>query len=59
MIQCVMMEIAKATYENCYLCTVDITGAYLKANMGSVTVHMRIDKRTTDMLMSLNQSYYR
>jgi hypothetical protein len=55
-IQCVMMEIAKTAYENRYVRTVDITGAYLNANMGSVKVHMRLDKRIADMLMSLDQS---
>jgi hypothetical protein len=39
--------------------TVDITGAYLNANMGSVKVHMQLDKRITDMIMSLDQSYNR
>jgi hypothetical protein len=56
-IQCVMTEIAKAAYENRSVGTVDITGAYLNANMGNVKVHMRLDKRITDMLMSLDQSY--
>jgi hypothetical protein len=54
-----MMEIAKAAYENRYVCTVDITRAYLNVNMGSVKVHMRLDKRITDMLMSLDQSINR
>jgi hypothetical protein len=54
-----MMEIAKEAYENCYVCTVDIAGAYLNVNRCSVKVHMRLDKRITDMLMSLDQSYNR
>jgi hypothetical protein len=33
-----MMKIAKAAYENRYVCKVDITSAYLNANMGSVKV---------------------
>ena len=56
-IQCVMMEIAKAAYENRFVCTVDITGAYLNAKMGSVRVHMRLDKRLTELLISLDPSY--
>jgi hypothetical protein len=54
-----MIEIAKAAFENRYVCTVDITGAYLNADMGSVKVHMRLDKRMTDLLMSLDGSYNR
>jgi hypothetical protein len=44
-----MMEIAKESYENRCVCTVDIISAYLNANMGSVKVHMRLDKRITDI----------
>jgi hypothetical protein len=38
-----MMKIAKAAFNNRYICTVDITGAYLTADMGSVKVHKRLD----------------
>jgi hypothetical protein len=55
-IQRVMMEIAKAAFENRYVCTVDITGTYLNADMGSVKVHMRLDKLMTDLVTSLDRS---
>jgi hypothetical protein len=44
---------------NRYVCTVEITGAYLNADMRSVKVHMRLDKRMTDLLTSLDRSYNR
>ena len=35
----------------------DITGAYLNANMSDVIVHMKIDKTITKMLVDIDRSY--
>jgi hypothetical protein len=47
-----------AARERRKVAVVDITGAYLNANMSSkVTVHMRIDKTLTDEIMKMDRSY--
>ncbi len=54
----VFMVAAIAAREGRKIAVVDITGAYLNANMSTeVTVHMRIDKSLTDMITRMDESY--
>jgi hypothetical protein len=56
-IQAVMIQASIAAYENRKVVTIDITGAYLNADMGEIKVFMRLDKRNTDILKSIHPSY--
>jgi hypothetical protein len=56
-IQAVMIQASIAAYENRKVVTIDITGAYLNADMGEIKVFMRLDKRNTDILLGIAPSY--
>ena len=56
----VLVVCAIAAYENRKTATVDIGGAYLNADMMTgVTVHMMLDKRMSEMLIMIDESYKR
>ena len=53
----VMMIAAIAAQEKRNVVTVDITGAYLNADMSKSEVHMRLDKCHAEILCALDPSY--